>query len=83
MLSLNPGMLGLEYASFNAADYRNTLTMPLLVVYGTLDRSMPVEQGAQQLLQDANSVGNTVGMAATPRFWASSSHRLWRRRPPR
>ena len=62
MLSLNPGMLGLEYASFNAADYRNTLTMPLLVVYGTLDRSMPVEQGAQQLLQDANSVGNTNTM---------------------
>lgn len=59
MLSLNPGMLGLEYASFNAADYRDTLTMPLLVVYGTLDRSMPVEQGAQQLLQDASKAGNT------------------------
>lgn len=58
VISMNFGPLGLSYADFDAGDYRGALTMPLLVVYGTRDPSMPIEQGAQQLLHDARAVGN-------------------------
>lgn len=59
LLSLNFSSLGLQYADFDADAYRDSLTMPLLINYGTIDPSMPIEQGAQQLLADAHSVGNS------------------------
>lgn len=58
LTSLNFGSLGFGYADFDANDYRDALTMPLLIVYGTIDPSMPIEQGAQQLMSDARDVGN-------------------------
>lgn len=57
--SLKFGIFDLNYADFNAREFRNAYTMPLLITYGTLDPSMPIEQGALQLLEDAQSVGNS------------------------
>ena len=59
LLSLNFAPIGLEYADFNTAEYRDTLTMPLLVNYGTIDPAMPIEQGALQLIGDAHAAGNS------------------------
>ncbi|MEE1296871.1 MAG: hypothetical protein UHD09_08620 [Bifidobacterium sp.] len=58
LTSLDFSPFGLKYADFDAADYLDTLTMPLLINYGTHDPSMPIEQGAQQLINDAHAVGN-------------------------
>ena len=58
LLSLNFAPIGLEYADFNTAEYRDTLTMPLLVNYGTIDPAMPIEQGAQRIIATANKSGN-------------------------
>lgn len=57
--SMNFGWLGLNYANFNPAPYYSSLTMPLLVNYGTLDPAMPVEQGAKILMDRAAEVNNT------------------------
>ena len=51
--------MGLAYADFDAAKYRTSLTMPLLINYGMQDTAMPVEQGAQLLTKAANHAGNT------------------------
>ncbi|KFI59788.1 alpha/beta hydrolase [Bifidobacterium cuniculi] len=58
LTSLDFGPFGLKYADFDAADYRGALTMPVLVNYGTRDPSMPIEQGAQQIIKDTHEVGN-------------------------
>lgn len=57
-ISLDWAPFGFAYADFNALDYSNELTMPTLINYGTNDPAMPVEQGAQQLLNDSHAVGN-------------------------
>lgn len=65
--SMNFGWLGLNYANFSPEPYYSSLTMPLLVNYGTLDPSMPIEQGAQILIDEAAAVGNTnVGVRYYP-----------------
>lgn len=51
--------MGLAYADFDAAKYRRSLTMPLLINYGVKDTAMPVEQGARLLIKAANQAGNT------------------------
>ena len=57
--SLGTQRMGLAYADFDAAKYRRSLTMPLLINYGVRDTAMPVEQGAQLLTKAANQAGNT------------------------
>lgn len=56
--SLNFAPYGLQYADFDAARYRAALTMPVFVAYGTFDTAMPIEQGAQTLIDAAQAVGN-------------------------
>lgn len=58
VISMDFGWVGLNYADFDASKYLSSLTMPLLVNYGTLDPAMPVEQGAKMLIEDAAAVGN-------------------------
>ncbi len=57
--SLGTRHIGLAYADFDAAKYRRSLTMPLLINYGVRDDAMPVEQGARLLIRAANKAGNT------------------------
>lgn len=57
--SLGTQRMGLAYADFDAAKYRTSLTMPLLINYGVKDTAMPVEQGARLLIKAANHAGNT------------------------
>ncbi len=57
--SLGTQRMGLAYADFDAAKYRTSLTMPLLINYGVKDTAMPVEQGARLLTKAANQAGNT------------------------
>lgn len=59
LVSLDFSLIGLQYADFPAADYYSALTMPLLVNYGTIDPSMPIEQGARTLIDVAKRNGNT------------------------
>ena len=49
--SLGTQRMGLAYADFDAAKYRRSLTMPLLINYGVKDTAMPVEQGARLLIK--------------------------------
>lgn len=58
LTSLSLKSIGLEYADFDAAQYRTSLTMPLLINYGVRDSAMPIEQGARLLIQAANKAGN-------------------------
>lgn len=58
LISLDFSLVGLEYADFPAADYYSALTMPLLINYGTIDPSMPIEQGARTLIDVAKHNGN-------------------------
>lgn len=58
LTSLDLRPIGLEYADFDAAKYRASLTMPLLINYGVRDNAMPIEQGARLLMQAANKAGN-------------------------
>ena len=57
--SLGTQRMGLAYADFDAAKYRRSLTMPLLINYGVKDTAMPVEQGARLLIKAANQADNT------------------------
>jgi uncharacterized protein len=58
-IGMNLAPWGLEYADFPAKRYLNDLTMPLLVSYGTDDLSMPIEQGATNIIEGAARGGNT------------------------
>ena len=57
--SLGTQHMGLAYADFDAARYRKSLTMPLLINYGVKDTAMPIEQGARLLIRAADQAGNT------------------------
>lgn len=58
LTSMDFSMLGLNYADFPAEWYLASLRMPVLVNYGIDDQSMPIEQGAQQIIGTAARVGN-------------------------
>ena len=58
LTSLSVDNVGPNYADFDAAYYRRSLTMPLLINYGTQDTAMPIEQGARLLTRAANAAGN-------------------------
>lgn len=58
LTSLSVQAVGPNYADFDAARYRKSMTMPLLIDYGTRDTAMPVEQGARLLTRAANAAGN-------------------------
>ena len=70
--SLGTQRMGLAYADFDAAKYRGSLTMPLLINYGVKDTAMPVEQGARLLTKAANQAGN---MNVTLRYY-DANHQL-------
>lgn len=62
---------GLDYADFDVAPYQRRMTQPVLVVYGTADASMPLVQGAEQIIRDVAIAGNT---AYTVRYYRGADH---------
>ncbi len=62
-----------EYVDFDVTDYQQQMRQPVLVAYGTGDASMPVVQGAEQILADAAVAGNGQ---VTVRYYAGADHGL-------
>lgn len=79
MLRVIPRLLGAElpgggfrYIDFDATEYQRRLDdEPVLMVYGTSDYSMPVVQGAQQLIDDLRAAGSDD---YTIRYYADANH---------
>lgn len=57
---------GFEYADFDVRPWLKEQTAPILAVYGTNDASMPLEQGARELLAATDD--------ATVRFYDRANH---------
>ncbi|OLT54000.1 prolyl oligopeptidase family serine peptidase [Cellulosimicrobium sp. CUA-896] len=62
---------GFEYADFDVEPYLEELSQPVLVVYGTADPSMPVEQGARQVL---DATADQPGAGTTVRYYDGANH---------
>lgn len=62
---------GFEYADFDVAPYQRQMTQPVLVAYGTADASMPLVQGAEQIIRDLAIAGNG---AYTVRYYRGADH---------
>lgn len=69
LLSLDYRPFGLQYADFDADEYLQSLTMPVLVSYGIYDTAMPIEQGAQRIMRVAARHGNNH---VTVRYFAGN-----------
>ncbi|ROS73670.1 S9 family peptidase [Cellulomonas sp. PhB143] len=64
---------GFDYVDFDVQPYQRQLTVPVFVAYGTGDSSMPIEQGAEQIVSDAASNGDDD---VTVRYYAGANHGL-------
>lgn len=63
---------GFRYFDFDATEYQRRLDdEPVLMIYGTRDSSMPVVQGAQQLIDDLAAAGSDD---YTIRYYADANH---------
>lgn len=62
---------GFEYADFDVTPFQREMRQPVFVVYGTGDASMPVIQGAEQVLQDTAVAGNGD---VTVRYYEGANH---------
>lgn len=62
---------GFEYADFDVTPYLSRLDVPTLVVYGTADPSMPIEQGALRIIAEAGANGNHD---VTVRYYEGANH---------
>ncbi|MBT1181569.1 alpha/beta hydrolase [Bifidobacterium sp. CP2] len=72
LMSMDYAPFDFRYADFDADAVRGSLTMPLLVNYGTYDTAMPIEQGARTLVDTAARHGNRN---VTVRYYAAN-HQL-------
>jgi alpha-beta hydrolase superfamily lysophospholipase len=61
---------GFEYVDFDVRPYLAQVDQPLFVAYGTADASMPIVQGAKEILADAGTGQVTV------RYYAGADHGL-------
>ena len=57
-IGMDLSLLGLEYADFPSLPYLDQLRMPVMINFGTMDFSMPVEQGAQEIIRRTHASGN-------------------------
>lgn len=62
-----------EYVDFDVQPWQQQMRQPVLVAYGTADASMPLVQGAQQIIDDAAVAGDH---AVTVRYYAGANHGL-------
>lgn len=63
---------GFEYVDFDVRPWLERQTAPVLVVYGTADPSMPIEQGARQVIADTAVNGDDAPV--TVRYYAGANH---------
>jgi dienelactone hydrolase len=63
---------GFDYVDFDVRPWLERQTAPVLVVYGTADPSMPVEQGARQIIADTAVNGDDAPV--TVRFYEGANH---------
>lgn len=61
----------LRYADFDPAPYQQRMHQPTMLVFGTDDASMPVVQGAKQLVADLARAGNDQW---TIRYYDGANH---------
>ncbi|MGO1591984.1 MAG: alpha/beta hydrolase family protein [Ancrocorticia sp.] len=80
ILSAIPKLIGqdfgegtLEYIDFDISDYQKQMSMPVLMLYGTGDMSMPTVQGPVITREDLREGGNTD---LTVRYYAEADHGL-------
>ncbi len=62
---------GFEYIDFDVTSYQRRMTQPVLMVYGTGDSSMPIVQGAMQVIRDAAIAGSSD---VTVRYYEQATH---------
>ncbi|MCG2801268.1 MAG: alpha/beta hydrolase [Cellulomonas sp.] len=62
-----------EYVDFDVSVWQQQMRQPVLVAYGTDDASMPLVQGAQQIISDAAQAGDDD---VTVRYYAGANHGL-------
>jgi len=62
---------GFEYADFDVRPWQERTTQPVFMAYGTDDPSMPVVQGAQQVIADVAVAGNDQ---VTVRYYEGANH---------
>ncbi|SDS39900.1 Alpha/beta hydrolase family protein [Paraoerskovia marina] len=62
---------GFEYVDFDVRPYQRQMTQPVLMVYGTADASMPVEQGPVEVADDLAVAGNSD---LTVRYYEDADH---------
>ncbi len=62
---------GFEYADFDVKPWLAQLDCPVLVVFGTADPSMPVEQGVDEIIEETAKGGNR---AVTARYYEGANH---------
>lgn len=62
-----------EYVDFDVTGFQQQVHQPVLVAYGTGDASMPVVQGAEQIVADLALAGNDQ---VTVRYYAGADHGL-------
>lgn len=72
-VGITPPGGGFDYVDFDVAPYLRQMRQPVLVVYGTADASMPIVQGAQQVIEDTAIAGNED---YTVRYYAGANHGL-------
>lgn len=58
LMGMDLSLLGLEYADFPSLPYLDKLHMPVMINFGTMDVSMPVEQGAREIIRRTHASGN-------------------------
>jgi dienelactone hydrolase len=63
---------GFDYVDFDVRPWLEQQTAPVLVAYGTADPSMPVEQGARQIIADTAVRGDEAPV--TVRYYAGANH---------
>ncbi|WP_257210861.1 alpha/beta hydrolase family protein [Actinomyces ruminis] len=81
MLTLIPRVLGstkipgggFEYADFDSVAYLETITVPILMLYGTADASMPLVQGPTTVWNALQAAGNDQ---LTVRYYDGANHGL-------
>ncbi|WP_238994132.1 acyl-CoA thioester hydrolase/BAAT C-terminal domain-containing protein [Actinomyces sp. 565] len=81
MLDLIPRVLGstqipgggFEYADFDSVAYLETISVPVLMVYGTADASMPLVQGPGTVWEALQDAGNDQ---LTVRYYDGANHGL-------
>lgn len=64
---------GFEYADFDVQPFQQRMRQPILMAYGTGDASMPIVQGALQVIADAAVAGNDQ---VTVRYYEGANHGL-------